>query len=165
MGFVSNLNFNAEKLVFYSFQNPNMHTCVRKSGACVSIHVSAYICPTVSMAFIFQKYFYSGHKNLYLWCLSRTLASNFSGWLMPLGNTRLPSLSLLVLVMSCLGVTLVFVSISTSSIVPIYSFPSRYVYKFWLAYGLCLHIQFLKDTCTSGLSILTYEEFLGERST
>ena len=34
---------------------------------------------------------------IYLWCPSRALASNFSGWLVPLGNTCLLSLSLSLL--------------------------------------------------------------------
>ena len=62
--------------------------------------------------------------------LSRALASNFSGWLVPLSNTCLLHFCLYLFWWgSCLGVTLVFISISTSSIVPACSIPSGYVHK------------------------------------
>ena len=65
------------------------------------------------------------------------------------GNTCLLFPSLPVLVRLLPQVTLVFIFISTSSIVPAYSIPLGYVYKFQLAQGLCLPIQFSEDMCTN----------------
>ena len=73
---------------------------------------------------------------------------NFSRWLAPL----VFHLYLYLLWRgSCLRVTLVSISISTSFIVLAYLTPSRYVHEFWLAQGLCLHIQFPKDMFISSI--------------
>ena len=86
-------------------------------------------------------------KDIYLWCPTGALASNFSRWLVPLGNTCLLHLYLYLFWWdSYLKVTLVYVSISTFSTLPTYSIPLGYVHKFCM---MCLHVQFLEDMCTN----------------
>jgi len=66
VGFIPNISFNVEKLVFHSFWNPNMHTharvcsrmheaCVHKPWGCARICVYKCACPKASVTFLFQK--------------------------------------------------------------------------------------------------------------
>ena len=76
VGFIPNLTFNIEKLVFYSFWNPSVRvqacvcvcmykTCVRSFGTCVRIRAYAYTCPRVSQPLFLKNSFILFIKQLY----------------------------------------------------------------------------------------------------